>query len=141
MPTRVLTTTRRYSISRKVALLFILLALMGAGNWLVLNKAQMQLEGAEKDINATGSLRYLSQQIQASALSTAINRAADRKAEDLIAEFEGNLSQLEARGVLVGSRSGQAINRLLPVLASVRSVWSAYRDDVQSFLELHVATR
>lgn len=136
MPTRILTTTRRYSISRKVAVLFLLLALMGIGNWLALSKAQNQLEGAEKDINATGSLRYLSQQIQASALSSAINQAADRRADDLIAEFEGNLDQLEARGVLVGSRSGQAINRLLPILASVRSVWSAYRGDVQSFMEL-----
>lgn len=78
MPTRTLTTTRRYSISRKVAGLFLLLALVGAGNWLALSKAQKQLEGAEKDINATGSLRYLSQQIQASALSSAINQAADR---------------------------------------------------------------
>lgn len=136
MPTRILTTTRRYSISRKVALLFFLLALMGVGNWLALSKAQKQLEGAERDINATGSLRYLSQRIQASALSSAINQAADRRAEDLIAEFEGNLDQLETRGVLVGSRSGQAINRLLPILASVRSVWSAYRGDVQSFMEL-----
>jgi len=136
MPTRILTTTRRYSISRKVAVVFILLALVGIGNWLVLSKAQRQIEGAEKDINATGSLRYLSQQIQASALSLAINQAADRSAEDLIAEFEGNLNQLEARGMLDGSRTGLAINRLLPILASVRAVWSDYRGDVQSFLEL-----
>jgi len=119
-----------------VAVLFFILALVAIGNWLVLSKAQRQIEGAERDINATGSLRYLSQQIQASALSFAINQVADRSAEDLIAEFEGNLNQLEARGEHVGSRTGQAINRLLPILASVRAVWSAYRGDVQSFLEL-----
>lgn len=136
MPTRTLTTTRRYSISWKVAGLFLLLALMGVGNWLVLSKSQKQLEGAEKDINAIGSLRYLSQKIQVSVLGSAINQVADRGAEELIAEFEGNLDRLEARGMRVGSHSGQAINRLSPVLASVRSVWSAYRGDVQFFLEL-----
>lgn len=131
-----LSTTRRFSISRKVAFLFSLLILTGVGNWLVLSRTHQQLEGAEKDINATGSLRYLSQQIQVSALSAAIHQKRDAGIEELIEAFERNLNHLEARGVAAGSQSGQAISRLLPALADVRSVWAAYRSDIRHFLEL-----
>ena len=135
MPDHKLVTTGRYSISRKAAALFILLILLAGVNQLVIHRAQQSLAGAEEDINATGRLRYLSQQIQSAFLAAALTQSWNGETEALIAEFDAQLAALENHVAKFDLQSGERAAKRLPDLAAVYSAWAAYRLDVQSVLD------
>lgn len=117
-------TAWHLSISRKVVLLFVALALACAGSWVVMHRTMAQLDGAATDINRYGSLRYLSQKIQLALHDAAAGRDARAETERLIADFETHLMAMEtARGV---SDSG---------LGLVRAAWLLYRDAARGFVE------
>jgi PAS domain S-box-containing protein len=110
-------------------LLFLTLALAGAGSWLVVHRAMVQLDGAATDINRYGSLRYLGQQIRVE-LDEATHGGAAGDIERLVAEFESNLKSLQARQG--DSPIGEEAR---PALDAVNAEWPAYRDAARRFLQ------
>ena len=132
-------SAKRFSISRKVAAFFLLLALMAGGYQLAVYRAQQRLDGIAEDINAAGRLRYLSQQIHATVLSAALTQSWGNGTANLIDEFADRLGELERRGAVIGQQNGPSIGSVLPLLEQVRSAWSIYRQDVQSFLKAQPA--
>lgn len=118
----------RLNIDRKVVLLFSLLALAGAGSWLVVARALSQLDGAAMEINLYGSLRYLSQKTQLT-LHEVAHGADARAVEPLLDEFENNLKTLQGRRL-----PATADTQALRALAAVSDEWPLYRDAVRSLL-------
>lgn len=112
------------NIDRKVILLFLALALAGAGSWLVVVRALSQLDGAATQINLYGSLRYLSQKIQLE-LDEAAHGGDANEIERMVGEFESNLMSLQAR-------QGSDDARL--ALAAVNVAWPPYRDGARAFV-------
>lgn len=120
---------RLLSINRKVILLFLTLALAGAGSWLVVHRAMVQLDGAATDINLYGSLRYLSQQIQVELDEVAHGGKAG-EVEHLVAEFESNLKSLQAR-----QGDSPISEEARPGLNAVSAEWPAYRDAARRLVQ------
>ena len=135
MPDHQLASTGRYSISRKVVALFLLLVLLAGTNQFVTHRAQQRLTGVEQDINATGRLRYLSQQIQASVLGAVMTQSWNGDTAQLIAEFDVRLAAQEKHVVEMDRQSDAKAAKRLPDIAAVNSAWAAYRLDVLSFLD------
>ena len=116
------------NIDRKVILLFLALALAGAGSWLVVARALSQLDGAATQINLYGSLRYLSQKLQVSLREVADGAEASA-VETLLREFEAKLSTLQGR------RNDEAFDvQARSALMAVSADWPAYRDAVRHLL-------
>ena len=118
----------RLNIDHKVILLFLGLALAGAGSWLVIARTLSQLDGAATDVNLYGSLRWLSQKTQLT-LHEAAGGAAVGAVEPLLGEFESNLNELQSHRH-VEAFDAQARRELEEVGAE----WPLYRDAVRHLL-------
>lgn len=124
----------RLNIDRKVMLLFLLLAVAGAGSWLVVNRALAGLDGAATEINLYGSLRYLSQKIQLT-LHEVAHGADVRTVEPLLGEFETNLKSLQGHRHPVA-----ADTQARSTLTAVSIDWPPYRDAVRHLLRKNPMT-
>lgn len=124
----------RLNIDRKVMLLFLLLALAGAGSWLTVNRALARLDGAATDINLYGSLRYLSQNIQLTLHE--VSHGVDAGTiEPLLGKFETNLKNLQ------NHRHPEEVDtQAHSALTAVSVDWPLYRDAVRRLLQKNPMT-
>lgn len=115
-----------FNISRKTALLFLLLGVIWTSAAVVLHGALIRANGTATDINRYGSLRYLSLSIQRALEGTTGGTDQTNEVKGLINELEQHLVALEVRGT---------DNPHILELRAVRGAWLVYRDSALRFLD------
>ncbi|MDK9702229.1 MAG: PAS domain S-box protein [Sulfuritalea sp.] len=121
----------RLSIGRKIALVFLILALAGGSSMLLVFWAQQQNKGVASEVNIYGSLRYRNQQIQLALYELGHGGNAG-KVESLIGEYEQALKSLQS-----GSPLSQTSADVQQHLAAVNAEWPAYRDAGRKYVRTH----
>ncbi|MBZ0132244.1 MAG: PAS domain S-box protein [Rhodocyclaceae bacterium] len=111
----------RPTLGKKFFLVFGLLAATGMANWLAVEATLSKLQGMAALVNVTGSLRWLSQNIQLDAMRIERNLLRERAAVDAkLARLEAAITALEDGGVAQGIAVGGLPASLGMDIAAVR---------------------
>jgi len=125
-----MTHASNLSLARRLGLLL-------AGNLLVVETLYNQVAGSGRVINASGALRYQSQQIafRAAQLESAIYRPAARGAlAELLAGYENQLGEVEQAVKQDWPLLARVVDIDAQGLASLKHEWPAYRRDVERLM-------
>ncbi|MCZ7655493.1 MAG: type IV pili methyl-accepting chemotaxis transducer N-terminal domain-containing protein [Rhodocyclaceae bacterium] len=111
----------RPTLGKKFFLVFALLAATGMANWLAVEATLSKLQGMAALVNVTGSLRWLSQNIQLDAMRIERNLLRERAAVDAkLARLEAAITAPEDGGVAQGIAVGGLPASLGMDIAAVR---------------------
>ena len=92
----------RLTLGRKFLLVFAALGLVGLGNWRVVESALSRLEGATSQVNVIGSIRWISQKVQADTLGMAHGKGGRQAVEAELDRLDGTIRVLADGGERFG---------------------------------------
>lgn len=119
------------TISRKFALLFAVLLLLGFSNTLVLHSALSEQRGAAETINVAGTLRWLSQNVVSETQRIATGASSDRAVVSArLRRGEEAIEALMRGGQIAGFHVGMLRPEYLAAIERIREQWAAYRAGV-----------
>ena len=126
----------RFSLSKKIGIVFLILALLGLGNILVVRTMYVQFSGYNNAMAIVGKLRFLSHRVALNT-SSALNGWSPGKEAALsdIVQYENALNMLMHQGRW---NNDHHIRQMAPpqlvILAELTNTWRPYSEGIKSTL-------
>lgn len=121
----------RFGLQRKFGTVFLVLILMAAGNIALLHGMVLRLDGVAETVDVAGRLRMLSQKIAFELASSLRQPHPGGAIEATLEEYEQGLMALENGGQAFELVTRQLPAELQPLVMTIRSHWTAYREQVR----------
>ena len=131
----------RLTLSRKFLLVFAALGLVGLGNWLVVESTLSHLRGATTQVNIVGSIRWISQRVQADTLRMAYGRGERTAVEAQLDRLDEVIRVLAYGGEHLGLAVREPSEIVRASIEPLRLAAQDYRIDVSRALDRLAARR
>lgn len=131
----------RPTISNKFLLVFAALALVGLGNWLVVESTLSRLRGATTQVNIIGNIRWISQRVQLETIRLARGRGDRAAVEARLDKLDEVIRVLGGGGKFLGFEVREPSETLRASIEPLRLAAKEYRTDVYRALEKLAARR
>jgi len=125
----------RLTLSRKFMLVFAALGLVGLGNWLVVESTLSHLRGSTTQVNIVGSIRWISQRVQADIMRMAYGKGERSSVEAQIDRLDEVIKVLGQGGEHLGLVVREPSEIVSASIEPLRLAVQEYRRDVALALD------
>lgn len=129
------------TLSKKFLLVFAALGLVGLGNWLVIESTLSRIKGSTTQVNIVGSIRWISQKVQADTMRLAYGRGERESVEAQLGRLDEVIRVLENGGEYLGLVVREPSEFVRASIEPLRLAARDYRTDVTRALDRLAARR